>query len=199
MKLERWVGPATTTLLLSLSCSQAFAQAPVQTGQPAAQIRVAEPTVTSNQPIRLSAVGESPASTVKSVAVTSTQPIQLSPVGEMPMHVVSPIAKVNDSSDRRTNLLWKISIATMLASTVLDAGSSMGKHEANPLLRSSDGTFGSKGIAIKASLAGLTLAPQIGLRKRHDLRKAFTIANFIDTGIFTAVSAHNMGIKRAGQ
>src|SRR3954454_20932833 len=176
MKLEKWVGPATTILLLSLSCSRSFAQAPVETGQPAAQIRVVEPTVTSNQPIRLSAVGESPASTVKSVALTSTQPIQLSPVGELPMNMVSPIAKVRDSSDRRTTLLWKISIATMLASTALDAGSSMGKHEANPLLRSSNGTFGSKGIAIKASLAGLTLAPQIAFRNRRDLRKAFTIA-----------------------
>jgi hypothetical protein len=197
MKVKKWVGLATTTLLLSLSCSQAFAEAPVETGQPAAPIRVAEPIVTSNQPIRLSAVGEAPASTVKPVAVTSTQPIQLSPVGESPMHVVSPIAKVNDSSDRRTTLLWKISIATMLASTALDAGSSMGKHEANPLLRSSNGTFGSRGIAIKAGLAGFTLVPQIALRNRHDLRKAFTIANFIDTGIFTAVSAHNMGIKAA--
>ena len=91
--------------------------------------------------------------------------------------------------------LWGVSIGTLAAATSFDAFSSMGKSESNPLLRSGDGTFGVKGIALKAGLAGGSVAPQIALRRRHDLRRIFEVANFVQTGMFTAIGIHNMGIR----
>lgn len=86
-------------------------------------------------------------------------------------------------------------MAAMVGASAWDAFSSMGKSESNPLLRSSDGNFGGKGIAIKAGLAGAALLPQYFLRDRKDLRKIFTVVNFIDAGVYAGVAAHNMGIK----
>jgi hypothetical protein len=86
-----------------------------------------------------------------------------------------------------------------LGASAFDAFSSLGKHESNPLLRSADGSFGAKGIAIKSGLAGISLAPQIVFRDRKDLRKIFTIANFVSTGVFATVATHNLGIKPVQQ
>jgi hypothetical protein len=71
----------------------------------------------------------------------------------------------------------------------------MGKVERNPLLASSDGTFGARGIGIKFGLAGASLVPQLLLRNHKELRKVFAIANFVDAGIFAGVAAHNMGVQ----
>ena len=121
-------------------------------------------------------------------------PLQLRPNGEIWNSPLNPVAEVRNRSDRRTAMLWKISMAAMIGATAFDAATSMGKHESNPLLRSSDGSFGAKGIAIKGGLAGLALAPQFFLRKHKEFRKAFITANFIDTGIFMTVATHNLGI-----
>ncbi|MFZ0593634.1 MAG: hypothetical protein WAM39_24455 [Bryobacteraceae bacterium] len=133
----------------------------------------------------------------------SSQPIVLSPDGELPGNpAASPlrssrVAFVSD--DHRSVTVWKISIATMLAATAFDAASSWGKSEQNPLLESSNGTFGAKGLAVKASLAGVSLVPQLIFRKNKDLRKIFTIINFGDTAMFTAIASHNLGIKPVQQ
>lgn len=123
-------------------------------------------------------------------------PIQLSSTGELPFErSLQPARSVRSNGERRMATIWKISIATMLATSAWDAASSMGKVERNPLLASSDGTFGAKGVSIKFGLAGLSLAPQLMLRNHKELRKVFAIANFVDAGIFAAVAAHNMGIE----
>ncbi len=153
------------------------AQAPRQPGQIAPRVAATDPD--SSQPIVLSPDGELPASPYAS-----------------PMRS-SRIASVSD--DHRSVTIWKISIATMLASTAFDAASSWGKSEQNPLLQSSNGTFGAKGVAVKASLAGVSLVPQLIFRKNKELRKIFTIINFGDTAMFTAIASHNLGIKPVQQ
>ena len=82
----------------------------------------------------------------------------------------------------------------MAAGTGADAATSWHKRESNGLLASSDGTFGAKGLAIKAGLAAGLLVPQILFRKHTDLRTAFTVGNFAQAGIFTGVAIHNAGI-----
>lgn len=123
-------------------------------------------------------------------------PIQLSADGISATSGLRSVAQVADKSDR-AGVIWKISIAAMLAATTMDAVSSMGKQESNPLLRSSDGTFGARGIAVKGSLAALCIAPQILLRNHHELRKPFIIANSISTGLFTFAAVHNSGVAPA--
>ena len=71
----------------------------------------------------------------------------------------------------------------------------MGKYEGNPLLASSDGKFGERGIAIKAGIAAAVLVPQVLLVRKHkDLRSKFAIANFVEAGVFSGVAVHNLGI-----
>jgi hypothetical protein len=124
------------------------------------------------------------------------QPVVLSPTGELPASALrsTRIASVRGEHDRSATV-WKVSIATMLAASAFDAASSLGKSEQNPLLRSSDGTFGTKGVALKFGLVGASLVPQIIFRNRKDLRRLFTIVNFGDTAMFTAIGVHNHGVK----
>ena len=104
------------------------------------------------------------------------------------------IANVEDRHQRRLKYLWVGSIFAMAAGTGADAATSWHKRESNGLLASSDGTFGAKGLAIKAGLAAGLLVPQILFRKHTDLRTAFTVGNFAQAGIFTGVAIHNAGI-----
>ncbi len=104
-----------------------------------------------------------------------------------------------DRHERRLKYLWIASIVAMAGGTGADAATSWHKTESNGLLASSDGTFGAKGLAIKAGLAGGLLVPQILFRKHTDLRTAFTIGNFAQAGIFTGVAIHNAGIARPQQ
>lgn len=123
------------------------------------------------------------------------QPVVLSPTGELPGSALRSTRIASVREHDRSATLWKVSIATMLASSAFDAASSMGKSEQNPLLRSSDGTFGTKGVALKFGLVGASLVPQIIFRNRKDLRRLFTIVNFGDTAMFTAIGVHNLGVK----
>ena len=107
------------------------------------------------------------------------------------------IASVDDRHDRMMNRLWIASIAAAVAGTSLDAASSWGKMESNSLLASNNGTFGARGIAIKAGLAGAMIIPQICLRKRKEYRTAFIMGNFGEASIFSAAAAHNLSIRAA--
>jgi hypothetical protein len=111
--------------------------------------------------------------------------------------IVAPaisIANVEDRHEQRLKYLWIASMFAMAAGTGADAATSWHKRESNPLLASSDGTFGSKGIGIKAGLAGGLLLPQILFRKNKDLHTAFTIGNFAQAGLFSGIAIHNVGI-----
>jgi hypothetical protein len=168
MNTKLW--PAFIVLAIVFGSFGAHAQVPVQPGQVA---------------LRTAAVD-----------AVASGPIQLSATGELPYErSLQPVRSVRSDGERRMATIWKISIATMLATSAWDAASSMGKVERNPLLASSDGTFGAKGIGVKFGLAGLSLAPQLLLRNHKELRKVFAIANFVDAGIFAGVAAHNMGIQ----
>lgn len=96
--------------------------------------------------------------------------------------------------DRIVNRIWIASMLAMVAASGLDAGTSWGKQEANGLLASSNGTFGAKGVSIKAGAAAAILIPQILFRKHKDLRVKFAVGNFAGAGVFTGVAIHNLGI-----
>lgn len=165
MKARYWIGVIS---LLCISGSAAYGERPRQPGQVA------------------------PAAATFSDAA---QPLVLSPTGELPTNALRSTRITSVSERDRGAALWKVSIAAMLAASAFDAASSMGKNEQNPLLRSSDGTFGTRGVAIKFGLMGASLAPQIIFRNRKDLRRLFTIINFGDTAMFTAIGVHNVGVK----
>ncbi len=107
------------------------------------------------------------------------------------------VAGVDDSHDRSANRLWIASMISAVAGTSLDAASSWGLREGNGLLASPNGQFGAKGLALKAGLAAGILVPQLCLRKRRGLKRAFTVGNFAQAALFTSVSVHNFQVRNA--
>ena len=96
--------------------------------------------------------------------------------------------------ERNMNRIWIASLAAVAAATSMDAATSFGKTEGNRALASSDGTFGGRGVAIKAGMLAAVVVPELAFRHHKNLKSKFAIANFIEAGIFTGVAAHNLGV-----
>jgi hypothetical protein len=121
-------------------------------------------------------------------------------VATLPSPLTSP-AKTRTSflsneerHDRKMNRIWVGSMVAMVIATGLDAGSSWGKREGNPLLASSNGTFGTKGLSIKTGMAVGIIVPQLLLRSHKDLRSTFAIGNFAEAALFGGIGIRNLGI-----
>lgn len=106
------------------------------------------------------------------------------------------VAFFEERHDRMVNRIWVSSMLAVVGTTALDAASSWGKREANPFLASSDGTFGAKGLSIKAAMTMGVILPEVLLRQHKGLKSKFAIGNFAEATIFGAVAVHNLGIPR---
>lgn len=102
--------------------------------------------------------------------------------------------RAEERHDRHVNRIWIASMIAMAAASGFDAGTSWGKFESNGLLASPDGTFGARGLSIKAGVAAAIIVPQILLHKHKDLRAKLAAGNFAGAGVFTGVAIHNLGI-----
>lgn len=106
------------------------------------------------------------------------------------------IARVNPPAEsHRAAVWWGVSIAAVLTASAMDAATSVGKQESNPLLRGSQGAFGTRGVALKGALVALSLVPQFLLRKHHEYRRTFTVVNFAEAGILTGIAVHNSRVR----
>jgi hypothetical protein len=105
------------------------------------------------------------------------------------------IAQVRETNPAHTSKLWTASCFLLVAGTSLDVASSWGKYEANPLLRSSDGRFGAKGLSLKLAITGAILVPQYMMRNNPTVRKLFTFTNFAQAGMYTGIAARNFTIE----
>jgi hypothetical protein len=94
------------------------------------------------------------------------------------------------------NKVFAISIGALLGGTAMDAVSSWGKSEANPLLRSANGTFGMRGLAIKGGLAGAMVAPELLMHPDDATKKKLAIVNLVGASVFSAVVLHNLSIPK---
>jgi hypothetical protein len=123
---------------------------------------------------------------------------QLQPTLNPPPEIVSSTPAVTVASLGQASSpgqrLWMGSLFAVIGASTFDAATSWGKEEANPVLRSSSGQFGARGIAIKAGIAGAVLIPQLLLRKHLQLRTLFTVSNFADAAVFTGTAVHNLGV-----
>ncbi len=127
---------------------------------------------------------------------TSSSAVSMSDLAIRPI-VSGPEVKfdaVQAQHDRRVNRIWLASLLAVAASTSMDAATSWGKHEGNGFLASSNGTFGARGISIKAAMLAAVVVPQIAFRHHQGLKTKFAIGNLIEAGIFTGVSIHNLGV-----
>lgn len=88
-------------------------------------------------------------------------------------------------------------MVALTAANILDARSSMGKQESNPLLRSSQGTFdGTRGFLIKSASVGSVMALESYMvHKNPNAAKSSAILNFISAGALTGISLHNSHVQ----
>ncbi|SRR5258708_39219841 len=87
---------------------------------------------------------------------------------------------------------WTISLAPLVAAQALDAASSYGLRELNPLLQSPNGGFGAKAVSIKfGAIAGLVGAEYLVVRKYPRSAKLFAIVNWTTAGATAGLAVHN--------
>lgn len=109
--------------------------------------------------------------------------------------VAAPGAEQRVGHDSRWHRQWAISLAPLFASEALDAASSYGMRELNPLLAGSNGGFGMKATTIKFGVVGaLAGAEYFVVRKHPASAKFFTIVNWVSAGATTGLAVHNFGL-----
>lgn len=101
--------------------------------------------------------------------------------------------QAQDGGERKgLGKLWWSSVVAVVAGSALDAHSSWGRQELNPVLRGANGEFGMKAVAIKAAIAGGVVGAQyLMLRKNPGAAKHAAIANFAMAGVFGGVAYYN--------
>ena len=108
-----------------------------------------------------------------------------------------PTQDSRERQKKRWKKAWIASWIAFAAVNLLDAHSSMGRRELNPLLRNADGTFsGRKAAMIKAAVGGGFFAFQWWTQRRNPRAnhyKAFTIANSAAAAGLGAVAMRNYG------
>ena len=110
-------------------------------------------------------------------------------------------------SPTETRLCWKkawiASWVAFAAVNLLDAHSSAGRRELNPLLRNSDGTFSARKAAlIKSALGGGFFAVQWWIARKNphtNHYKAFTMATGAAAAGLGVVAARNYGVRKIAQ
>ncbi len=106
-------------------------------------------------------------------------------------------------SKRRWKKAWIASWVAFAAVNLLDAHSSAGRRELNPLLRNSDGTFSARKAAlIKSALGGGFFAVQWWIARKNphtNHYKAFTMATGAAAAGLGVVAARNYGVSKIAQ
>jgi hypothetical protein len=90
---------------------------------------------------------------------------------------------------------WAISLAPLVGSQALDAASSYGLRELNPVLAEPDGRFGMKAAGVKFGVVGgLIAAEYLMVRKFPRSAKFFTVVNWTTAGATTGLAIHNYSL-----
>ena len=93
--------------------------------------------------------------------------------------------------DNHHRRLWKWSMVALVACSAFDTATSINKPEGNPLLRSSSGQFGYRGLLLKSALASGTIAFEFHFTKRNRMYKPLAIFNFVQAGVFAGAATYN--------
>lgn len=96
------------------------------------------------------------------------------------------------SSCSASDKLYAMSIGTLAAGNLIDAQSSYGRFELNPVLASADGRFGGRAIVFKGLInAGILAAERYGINRLPHGRRISTIINFAIGGSMIGVGIQN--------
>ena len=91
---------------------------------------------------------------------------------------------------------WKWSAAAVAGASFADAATSFRGYELNPVLRGSDGRFGTRGIAIKGGVvAGMLLAQRTVGRRNPRAYRVFAKVNWVVAGVTSGVAVRNTRVR----
>lgn len=115
-----------------------------------------------------------------------------------PAGILIPAAtlKYEERANSRAREAWKLSLAPLIASQSLDAASSYGLRELNPLLAGPDGRFGARAAVLKIGVVGAVIASEMLLvRKFPRSARIFSTLNWTTGAITTGLAAHNFTLR----
>lgn len=99
-------------------------------------------------------------------------------------------------ADRAALKSWKVSLAPLIASQALDASSSYGMRELNPLLASSNGGFEMKAASIKLGATGVIVGVEyLIVRKYPRSARVISKLNWTSGIVTTGLAVHNFAIR----
>jgi hypothetical protein len=88
--------------------------------------------------------------------------------------------------------LWWASVAAVVVASALDAHSSWGKPELNPLLAGSGGQFGTRSLVVKSALTGGSVTALWFILRRHPgFERPAAATNTALAASFVAAAVHN--------
>jgi hypothetical protein len=110
--------------------------------------------------------------------------------------IVSLFSLQAQAQEKRHGKLWAVSAAILGAVTIADVQSSVGRYEANPFLRSSDGRFSTRGVALKGLVVGAAMGGQwLLIRKSPKAAPYAAGINFAAAALTGAAVVHNHMLK----
>ena len=108
----------------------------------------------------------------------------------------SDLPAVRESVEQSAMKSWKISLAPLIASQVLDVASSYGLRELNPLLTSPNGGFDQKATTIKlGATGGLVALEYLIVRKHPRAARVISKLNWTTGIVTTGFAVHNFAIR----
>jgi len=109
--------------------------------------------------------------------------------------LLAPSAVSAHDQRPRGKRLWVMSALSLVAASVLDTTSSLGRYEVNPLLRNPQGQFSAhRAVAWKSGAIGGTLLAQfLATRKKpeYSLYRSVAVINFGSTSLASAMAMRN--------
>lgn len=110
--------------------------------------------------------------------------------------LIAILAAHSASAESRWAKVARWSAIAVAAASGADATSSWGRIEMHPGLRSSDGRFGGRGLAVKAGVtAGYLAATRLILRRHPDKARQVAIVDFAVAGVFAGAAAYNFRLN----
>jgi hypothetical protein len=126
------------------------------------------------------------------LAANPASAADLTPVIQ-PLTIESAAHRAADQTSMRR---WKMSVVPVFASQALDVTSSYGMRELNPMLASSDGSFGAKGAGIKLGSTAAIVGIEYLLARNHPrAARIFTKINWSVSIVTAGFAAHNFAIR----
>ncbi len=96
------------------------------------------------------------------------------------------------AGEARHKRFWLASVGAVLATAALDAHSTWGRPELNPVLRGASGRFDARSLSVKVGIVGGFLLAQVPWTRRNPSRqKSLSIVNWGMASATGVLATHN--------